>query len=67
MREAMMVFCMRCGGFYDMDFEESWEDHHEAPDGTECAPTDCVIDMIGICHQDHTKDWRVLEVTVEVD
>lgn len=72
MREAMLVFCLRCGGFYDMDMEEGWPDHHQAPDGSECVPPPdmCiwVQDRVGrYCSADHTEDWKVAVVEVEDD
>ena len=39
-REAFLGVCLRCGGSYDMDFEEGWSDHHTAPDGTEIGDVD---------------------------
>lgn len=71
MRETMLVFCLRCGGFYDMDLDEAWTDHHEHVDGGECAPVPekCtwVTDRRGrYCSGDHTEDWHLVVTTTRV-
>lgn len=71
-REALLVFCLRCGDFYDMDFEEGWSDHHTTRDGRECAPDPAmctwVQDRVGkYCSADHTADWHVVTIEVEDD
>lgn len=62
----MLVFCLRCGGFFDMDFEEHWEDDHPAPDGSLCAP-EHRFDQRGVCILSHDEDWHLVVVEVEDD
>ena len=66
----MIVTCTRCGGSYDMDMEEGWDEHHAAPDGSECNPGCFFIhDMSRFppyCITDHgAGDWKVDTVTVD--
>lgn len=65
MREAMIVTCLRCKGWYDMDFEEGWDDHHTAPDGSPCEPAKCVTDEHGHCASFHNEDWRIDTIVVD--
>ncbi len=63
-REAMIVTCLRCLSSYDMDYEESWPDHHMAPIIGECAPEPekCTWaqDARGpYCTADHSEDWKL--------
>lgn len=70
-RQALIVTCKRCRGSYDMDMQESWGDHHTAPDGTECAPADgCEWrqDRLGrYCITEHGPDSWVVETVLVAD
>lgn len=65
----MIVTCLRCGSYYNMDMEPSLDDHHNRPNGWPCIPAsgcDYVSDTIGTyCRADHGhEDWEVEEIEV---